>query len=81
MSERLKTKAYVLKDCNGVIQRAWLLKFGAHRLSAYERYLVDQKKCTVEEISVREFFNGNQRDPGSTPLTVNGKVTSSGSIQ
>lgn len=80
MSERVKTKAYVLKDCNGAIQRAWLLKFGSHRLSAYERYLVDQKKCTVEEITVAEFFNGNEKSVDSDPITVKGKGPSSGRL-
>lgn len=57
-------KAFVVKDTEGHVLRAWLVDGEIPPLSAYDRLVIAQEGCGLEEVSVDEALNG-ARSPSS----------------
>lgn len=57
-------KAFVVKDTQGHVLRAWLVNGEAPPLSGFDRLVIAQEGCELEEVSIDEALN-NAKSPSS----------------
>lgn len=58
----MPTKAFVVKDMEGHVLRAWVVNGEAPPLSGYDRLVIAQDGCELKEVSIDEALN-NAKSP------------------